>query len=161
MPRQTGPHFTSFRFGITDLGVLKSFLGLQIERECERDSRKIVIHQEHYLRTVLARFQMETCNSASTPLDPKDKLTPLSTEDEDEVANVPYPVTIGSLMYAAIATRPDIAFAVQHLAQFTSRPSEAHWRAVKHVLRYIKGHLRVGIILGGPDVSLIGYSDTD
>lgn len=146
-------------FEITDLGDLKSFLGLQIKRN--RDSRTIFIHQEHYLQSVLTRFQMETCNAASTPLDPKDKLTPLSPEDEEEVANVPYPVAIGSLMYAAVATRPDIAFAVQHLAQFTSRPSQAHWRAVKHVLRYIKGYTRVGIILEGPDLSLIRYSDAD
>ena len=46
---------------------------------------------------------------------------------------------IGSLMYAAIATRPDIAYAVNSLSQFNVKPSWTHWNAVKHVLRYLHG----------------------
>ena len=91
----------------------------------------------------------------------KVKLAPLSADEDDQIIQVPFAIAIGSLMYAAVATRPDIAFAVQHLSQFTARPSSEHWTAVKHVMRYIKGNARLGITLGGTDISLIGYSDAD
>ena len=49
-------------------------------------------------------------------------------------------------MYAALQTRPDIAFAVQHLSQYTSNPAQEHWTVVKQVLRYLKGTRNEGIV---------------
>ena len=49
-------------------------------------------------------------------------------------------------MYAALQTRPDIAFAVQHLSQYTSNPAQEHWTVVKRVLRYLKGTHDEGIV---------------
>ncbi len=51
------------------------------------------------------------------------------------------------LMYLAIATRPDIAYAVGVLAQFSTNPGIAHWKAVIHLFRYLKGTLNYDIIL--------------
>jgi len=45
-----------------------------------------------------------------------------------------------------VATRPDIAFAVNWLASFTANPTMCHWTAAKHVLRYLKGTKNIGII---------------
>ena len=59
---------------------------------------------------------------------------------------MPYAKVIGSLMYAALQTQPDIAFAVQHLSQYTSNPAQEHWTAVKRVLRYLKGTRDGGIV---------------
>ena len=53
------------------------------------------------------------------------------------MARVPYREAIGSLMYASVATRPDITFAVSTLSQFLDNPGEAHWEAVTHGLRVI------------------------
>ena len=55
------------------------------------------------------------------------------------MAKIPYREAIGSLMYAAIATRPDISFAVSTLSQFLENPGESHWEAVKRVFRYLAG----------------------
>ena len=49
----------------------------------------------------------------------------------------PYHEAIGSLMYAAIATRPDIAFTVSALSKLLSNPGIAHWEAVKQVFHYL------------------------
>ena len=55
------------------------------------------------------------------------------------MANVPYESIVGSLLYAAIGTRPDIAHAVNAISKFMKNPGQAHWLAAKRILRYIKG----------------------
>lgn len=75
-----------------------------------------------------------------------------------------YRAAIGSLMYAAIGTRPDLSFAVMKLAQFSHAPSTEHWTAVKRLLRYIRGTLDFGIVYSGsdkPSISVRGYADAD
>ncbi|KAJ3014098.1 hypothetical protein NUW54_g1393 [Trametes sanguinea] len=58
-----------------------------------------------------------------------------------EMQDVPYGQAVGSLFYLAVATRPDIARTVGNLARFSKSPGMAHWKAVKHLFRYIKGTL--------------------
>ena len=65
-------------------------------------------------------------------------------------------------MYLSICTRPDIAYAVSNLAKFTSKPTNAHWTALKRVLRYLKGTVDYGIqYTRGESGECIGYSDAD
>jgi hypothetical protein len=65
-----------------------------------------------------------------------------STPDEvEEMRSAPYIHAVGSLLYLAISTRPDIAYAVGVLARYNSNPGKAHWLAVKHLFRYLKGTL--------------------
>ena len=52
---------------------------------------------------------------------------------------VPYRQLVGALMYLAVATRPDIAYAVGVLGRFSSNPSPSHWKAAKHLCRYLQG----------------------
>ena len=148
----------SQHFAITASGGLRNFVGLQVDRN--RAARTLKIHQARYLQTILERFGMADCNAVSTPLDPNIKLVPLP--ENEAPADVPYAAAVGSLMYAAVGTRPDIAFAVQTLSQFSSRPSNTHWTAVKHVFRYLKGTTDVGITYSGnTNLELIGFSDAD
>nr|AAZ28937.1 polyprotein [Phanerochaete chrysosporium RP-78] len=143
-------------FAITTNGTLSSFVGLQVTRK----NGAISILQTRYLETILERFGMQDCKPVSTPLDPGVKLEP--TPEDQTPADVPYAAAIGSLMYAATGTRPDIAFAVQTLSQFTSRPSATHWTAVKHVFRYLKGTTDVGLTFARrADDDITGYSDAD
>ena len=68
-------------------------------------------------------------------------------------------------MYAAIGTRPDIAYAVHTLAKFTRSPQPKHWTAIKRVLRYLKGTRTHTLSYGGsdqewkPDITM--YCDAD
>jgi hypothetical protein len=75
---------------------------------------------------------------------------------------LPYRQNLGSLMYAMIGSRPDIAYAIGLLSRFCENPGIAHWQALKRVLRYLKGTLEFGPIYGGGiSESLIGFSDAD
>ncbi|MCO5583013.1 hypothetical protein L7F22_036919 [Adiantum nelumboides] len=77
------------------------------------------------------------------------------------MAKVPYASTCGSLMYAMVATRPYIAFAVEVVNRFMSNPSKKHWEAVKGVLRYLNGIKDMCICFGKGDLSVVGYTDAD
>ncbi|WAR60918.1 hypothetical protein PtB15_13B167 [Puccinia triticina] len=48
-----------------------------------------------------------------------------------------YLSTIGGLSYVAVGTRPDIAYSVNYLARFSSRPSQLHWKGLRHLLGYL------------------------
>ena len=76
-----------------------------------------------------------------------------------------YRAAIGSLMYAAIGTRPDIAYAIQSLSQFSHNLSSEHWHAVKHLFRYLQGTKDMGIMYdqcgGSATTAISGFSDAD
>lgn len=89
---------------------------------------------------------LEHAHPVYTPLDPNVKLQKLRNDDSHyEDIERQYPLAIGMLIWAAIAMRPDIAFAVQQLSQFTSHPAPKHWTAIKRVFRYLKGTLDLNI----------------
>ena len=85
-----------------------------------------------------------TSHPVTTPLENSNHLVPATENDLFKDASL-YRATIGLLMYAAIGTRPNLTFSVQKLAQFSHAPSKKHWKAVKHVLHYVKGTLDLGI----------------
>ncbi|KAI0994746.1 hypothetical protein K3495_g13435 [Podosphaera aphanis] len=69
-------------------------------------------------------------------------------------------------MFASVATRPDIAYATNHLSQFNGAPSQKHWNRVKHIFRYLKGTVHTGIVYSKarhtePQFTLTAYSDAD
>jgi hypothetical protein len=68
-------------------------------------------------------------------------MSPTTPEETEEMRSVPYLQAVGSLMYLATATRPDISYAVGVLARFSKNPGLQHWKAVKHLFRYLKGTL--------------------
>ena len=153
MKAELGNYFT-----ITDLGEAKQIVGLELERDLENGTLKIM--QSQYIKRVLEKFGMIDSHPVSTPLDPNVKL--IRTPD-DEHHDIPeYRSAIGSLMYAASRTRPDISFAVQTLSQFMSNPGPAHWTAVKCVFWYLNGTCELGIIYWqGEEVKPLAYSDAD
>eukprot|EP00731_Ephydatia_muelleri_P036346 Em0239g7a len=76
--------------------------------------------------------------------------------------SVCYQSMVGSLLYAAIATRPDIAQAVGAVSKFNSCPTETHLTGVKRILRYLKGTINLGLKFEKTaDSSIIGFSDAD
>src|ERR1700733_2881547 len=151
----------SSEFEATDQGDPRLLLGIEIHRN--RTALEIKISQGQFLRKVLSRFGMEDCHPVTTPMENANHLAPAT---EDNLFDNPslYRAAIGSLMYAAIGTRPDLAFSVQKLAQFSHAPSSEHWKAVKRVLRYVKGTLDLGIVYSGAENTSIiaeGYTDAD
>ncbi|XP_055623253.1 uncharacterized protein LOC129766690 [Toxorhynchites rutilus septentrionalis] len=75
---------------------------------------------------------------------------------------VPFKEVVGSLLYAAQATRPDIAFAVNLVSQFSANPGRQHWEAVKRIMRYLRGTCDEKLMyLKSGDSQLTGYTDAD
>src|SRR6202000_1363081 len=118
---------------------------IKVERNSQTGD--ISISQRQYAVDMLKQFKMDECHPVSTPMLPGLDLTKAmgaSTEEESKQYRSICLSAVGSLMYLATQTRPDIAHTVRVLARFNSNPGEAHWRAVKHLFRYIaisKEHL--------------------
>ncbi|KAL4271204.1 hypothetical protein GQ457_13G028940 [Hibiscus cannabinus] len=150
-------------FEMKDLGPENKILGMQIHRD--RSNRKIWLSQKNYLKKILSRFSMQDCKPISTPLPINFKLSssmsPSSEEERMEMSRVPYASAVGSLMFAMICTRPDIAQAVGVVSRYMANPGREHWNAVKRILRYIKGSLNVALCYGGSDFLISGYVDSD
>ncbi|XP_072762590.1 uncharacterized protein [Anoplolepis gracilipes] len=96
----------------------------------------------------------------NTPMEPNLKLT-MQGENQENKDNVPYRELIGCLMYLAVTTRPDIAYAISFLSQFNNGYGSEHWTAVKRVLRYLKASVNRSPIYKLNQDNLKGYVDAD
>ncbi|KAK7405387.1 hypothetical protein VNO78_06644 [Psophocarpus tetragonolobus] len=88
-------------------------------------------------------------------------LSPSNEAEKLDMEKVPYASAMGSLMYAMLCTRPNIAHAVGTVSRFLSNPSREHWRALKWILRYLHGTIDKKLCLGGDKPILVGYSNSD
>jgi hypothetical protein len=90
--------------------------------------------------------------------------TALTASQTDEPINLPYRALIGSLLYMAIKTRPDISHAVCVLARYSAKPSMKHWSAALRVLKYAYETRDYGICMRkdeNQELVLVGYADSD
>jgi len=128
-------------FEMSNLGEPRIFLGMEIERN--RMEGIINIRQPRYTDKILKRFDMDNSKPQSTPMAPKgsDK----NKYPDRPPANVPYREAIGSLLYLASTTRPDITYTVNMLSRQQSNPTEEDWRRVKRVFRYLQGTRNKGL----------------
>ncbi|SGZ07892.1 BQ5605_C030g10749 [Microbotryum silenes-dioicae] len=146
-------------YGVKRLGPAEWVLGVQVVRH---DDGGISLLQRQYLLDVLARFNMSDCNPCKSPMEANLQLSP--EPDTDSADNAIYRSMIGSLMYAVVATRPDLAHSVGYLSRFVGKAGDTHLEAAKRVLRYIKGSLDLGIHYTRTSAPLLGYkgySDSD
>jgi hypothetical protein len=137
-------------------GSVQCFVGIQIKRD--RKNKVIHLSQGPYIERVLNKFKMSTCHPRGVPADPHSRLSKALDLSEQEF---PYREAIGSLIFAASCTRPDIAYAVNQASQHCSNPSRSHWEAVKRILSYLRGSTNFGIGFGSTHQQLVVYSDSD
>jgi hypothetical protein len=145
-------------FDSRDLGEAKLFVGISIDRD--RTAGTIKISQRRLVDDLLSKFSMQDSKPRTTPLASSVELT----KDENNLLDkgqYPYAELIGSLIYLAVCTRPDISQAVSALSRYMSKPAAAHWTAAKGVLRYLAGTADLGITFRAGDDQLHGYSDSD
>ncbi|CAI5460363.1 unnamed protein product [Closterium sp. Yama58-4] len=146
------------RLKCKDLGPLQNYLGMAITRD--RSARTITLSQSHYIGQVLEKFEMAQAKPVSTPLPFGHQLAPPTSPS---TSSRPYAELVGSLMYAMMCTRPDLAYPVSVLARFVGpgRHTEEHWTAAKRVLRYLRGTRDHALTLGGSSPPLLsGFSDS-
>ena len=79
----------------------------------------------------------------------------------DHTSKVPYASAIGSLMYAIVCTRLDIAHAIGVVSRYMSRPGKQYWEAVKWILRYLTGSIDTCLYFTGASLKMQGYVDAD
>ncbi|GJZ51978.1 zinc finger, CCHC-type containing protein [Tanacetum coccineum] len=152
MPVDKTKKFLSSKFSMKDMGEADVILGIKIKRE----NKGIVITQSYYIDKILKKFNRKDCSPVSTPMDPVEKLKPITGKLVDQLE---YSRAIGCLMYAMTSTRPDIAYAVGRLSRFTSNPSRRHWHAITRVFKYLKGTMNYVLSYVGYPSVLKAYSD--
>ena len=122
----------------------------RLEPEKYGDRGPVYIHQAPCVEEILHRFKHQDCKTASTPSEAGVKLSkeqmPTTEEGKAEMAKVPYKQLVGALLYLCSCTRPDLAFAIGSCARYGSNPGPVHWRALKHILRYLSGTRRMGCL---------------
>lgn len=150
-------------FKMKDLGEASSILGIRITRNKKLNT--ITIDQESYVQRILKKFNMDDCKPVHTPLETGLKLSkemsPTSEEEREEMIHIPYRQAIGSLLFLAMISRPDICYAVNALSRYSNDPGKQHWSSIKRILRYIKGTASYGITYGRSSKELVGYCDAD
>ena len=146
------------RFNITSLGESKFMLGMRITRD--RRARTIKLDQELYVTKALERFGLQECRTERTP----------AVTHSDAVVVDPTPTNVkefqekvGTLLYAAISTRPDISFAVNQLTQRMQSPTLSDAKACDRVFRYLAGTRDQGLLFGRnvDQQSITVYADAD
>ena len=156
--------FLSKKFDLKDMGEASYVIGIKIHRDRSRGI--LGISQETYINKVLERFRMKDCSPSVAPIMKGDKLSlnqyPKNDLEKESMKNIPYASVVGSLMYAQVCTRSDIAYVVGVLVRYQSNPGMDHWRAAKKVMRYLQGTKDYMLMYRQTDnLDLVGYSNAD
>ena len=149
----------SKRFAMTDLGELNWILGVDIQRD--KVQPIVRLSQKVYIEKMLGRFGMTDFVPTSVPVVLQEE-----NPNDEPAGDVPYQAAVGSLMYAMVATRPDIAMAVGYVSRYSHAPLKSHWMAVLRIFKYLKGtlnycleYVKTGNL--SEDLTLRVYSDSD
>ncbi|CAL9238501.1 unnamed protein product [Arabidopsis halleri] len=147
-----------------DLGPATRILGMDIIRDREKGVLKL--SQGRYLKQVLRTFNMDDCKAVVSPINSAMKLRSFTQEElireEPLMSSIPYASAVGSLMYAMIGSRPDLAYAICLVNRFIAKPGRDRWAAVKWILRYLKGATEVCLTFTRSDhMNIEGFCDSD
>lgn len=119
-----------------------------------------MLDQELYVDKALATFGFTDVPGSRTPMISEHVQGP--REEHESRTNHPYLGAVGTLLYLATSTRPDISFTIGMLASYCSYPTDRHWEMVVRLFRYVKATKAWGIDLSPKsDVGIEGYSDAD
>jgi len=156
----------SLKWEISALGPAKFALGIAIT--CNTSLHTVTISQGALIDCIVEKFRLFDAHPVDTPmvaglqLRRPDKSQPIDGELAAWLKRTPYRSLVGTLMYVAVGTRPDIAYAVGRLASYLDDFRPEHWEAALRVVRYLKGTRNLSLVLGGINgIQLSGFSDSD
>ncbi|XP_070005861.1 secreted RxLR effector protein 161-like [Nicotiana sylvestris] len=146
------------------MGEASYVIGIEIHRD--RSQRLLGLSQKAYIERILKRFGMKNCSPIAEPIIKGEIVLlnqcPQNALEKGQMKDIPYASLVGSLMYAQVCTRHDIAFAVGMLGRYQSNSGLDHWKAGKRVLRYLQGTKDFKLTYKYSDsLEVIGYSDSD
>ncbi|KAK9063254.1 hypothetical protein SSX86_017124 [Deinandra increscens subsp. villosa] len=140
------------KFQMTDLGLLCYYLGMEVNQR----NNGIVIKQEAYAKKLVKLAGLEECNETRIPMEFGLRLRKEEGGEDVEATN--YRRLVGSLRYLT-HSRPDLSYSVGYVSRFMESPKLAHLKAVKQIIRYVKGTAGFGIKYERSNgQGLIGYS---
>ena len=120
--------YLSNQFSMKDLGEAAYILGIKIYRD--RSRHLIALSQSTYIEKILKRFKMENTKRGFTPMMKNCNLSmtqcPGTDDDREKMYDVPYASAIGSIMYAMLSTRPDVALALSLTSRCQRNPGPDH-----------------------------------
>ena len=156
--------FLSNHCDLKDMGVASYVIGIQIFTD--RHNGVLGLSQETYINRVFEGFRMKDCSPSVAPIVKGDRFNLnqclKNNFEKEQMKNMPYASVVGSIMYAQVCTRPDIAFVVSMLGRYHSNPGMDHWRATKKVLRYLQGTNEYMLMYRRTDnLEIIGYSNAN
>ena len=137
-------------FDMKDLGPARKILGMQILHD--KKAKKLWLSQEKYIERILERFNMKHAKPVNTHLGSHFKLRKRSCssskKEKGDIASTIYSSAVGSLMYAMVCTRPNVAHAVGVVSRFMVNLGKDHWKAVKWIFRYLRGSSKLCLTFG-------------
>jgi hypothetical protein len=139
---------------VAEMGEVSSILGLKVVRD--RRAKRIWLTQPGYIDKLIDRFPPSTNRTYATPMAVENGIA-----KADEFDPTAYRELIGSLMWMAGSTRPDIVFATMYLARASAAPTLSHWEMGLRVVAYLARSKDKGISLGGARAELEGWVDSD
>ncbi|KAL0292361.1 UNVERIFIED_CONTAM: Secreted RxLR effector protein [Sesamum calycinum] len=144
-----------------DLGKASYIIGIKIIRD--RSKRILGMTQNSYVDKVLKRFTMEHSKRRFLPMRHGVKLSkkqsPKTDEELKKMLDIPYVSAVGSIQYVVQCTRPDVTYAFSVTSRYQACAREAHWTAVKTILKYLRRTKDVFLVYGGGELILEGSSD--
>jgi hypothetical protein len=152
-------------FSMKDMGEDAYILGIKINRD--RSRRLLVLSRSTYLDKVLKRFRMESSRKGSLPVFKGISLSvtqsPATGMENSVISSIPYASAIGSIMYAMLSTRPNVALTLSLTSCYQSNPSMSHWTAVNNILKFFRRTKDMVLFYGGSNVELDvkGYVSTN
>lgn len=148
------------KFKISDLDPCSYYLNMTVTRD--RANRTLRLDQSAYIERFLRHHEMWESKPQSTPMETSAR--PIPAEDDYHASAElikTYQSAVGSLIYAMLDTRPDIAFAVSVVSRYSSNPTEAHYSIVKRIFRYLRATVHWHLTYKGPLEDLVGYTDSN
>ncbi|KAA0056352.1 gag/pol protein [Cucumis melo var. makuwa] len=121
--------------------------------------------QTSYIDKMLSRYKMQ--NSKKGVLSYRygihllKEQCPKTPQEVEDMSNIPYASSVGSLLYAMLCTRPDIFYSVGIVSRYQSNPGRDHWTAVKNILKYLRRKKDYMLVYGSKDLILTEYTDSD
>lgn len=155
-------------FEMTDLGEPKVFLGMNIRRNQETKTMKI--DQADYTNKIIEKFGFSEVYYKNTPMITRQVSNRERKEREDKTEDstnmtvptidAPYREIVGSLLYLAGSTRPDIAYTVNILSRHQMNPTENEWNMIRRIFQYLKGTVTMGLTFLGRTNEMVAFSDS-
>ena len=132
---------------IKDVGESEYFLGMRVQQDLKEGTIRLT--QRPYWEHVITRFDLAHVQPRNIPLPVgivlDNDMCPQTDSEKREMHDKPYRPILGSIMWGQLATRPDLSFAVSLLSRFQGNPGIEHWKALMHVVGYVKNTLDFGL----------------